>query len=303
MTTKPTLKPTHEAAWRVSAIAAVATAVGLLAGPSQARDEPIRIGWAAWADAEAVTKLAASLIEEHLDKDVELVLADIGLQYQGVANGDLDATMMSWQPWTHANYLDRVGTDLVQIGMVFSRGRGGWIVPDSIPRDMLSSIEDLNKPEVREKLGGRIQGIDPGAGLMQLSEDTIAAYGLDYDLVSASDAAMTAALDRAIRRDEWIVVTGWRPHWKFARYDLRYLEDPKGTLGGFERTHVVVRKEFFQDHPDVTELLDRMALPLDDLEAIIAQASQTSYEDAIRTYIDAHPARIRYWVTGEIEEP
>ncbi|RDD60424.1 hypothetical protein DRB17_18120 [Ferruginivarius sediminum] len=34
-------------------------------------------------------------------------------------------------------------------------------------------------------------------------------------------AGMTSSLKRAIEREEWVVVTGWSPHWRFGRWDLR----------------------------------------------------------------------------------
>src|SRR5690606_18514367 len=172
--------------------------------------------------------------------------------------------------------------------------------PTYVPEDQVKSIEDLKKPEVKEKLGGKIQGIDPGAGLMQASEKAINEYGLEgYELVSASDAAMLAAVDRATSRDEWIVATSWSPHWMFAKWDLRYLDDPKGVLGGLESVNKIVRKGFYQDHPDVYEFLNRMVLPISDVEAIMAEAQDSSYEEAIDKYIAENESRINYWVTGE----
>ncbi|HYG85667.1 MAG TPA: glycine betaine ABC transporter substrate-binding protein [Azospirillum sp.] len=283
----------------------VATVIGsaTLASPVFAAGEakPIRIGWTAWSDAEAVTKLAKRLIEEQLHQPVELVLADIGLQYQGLANGDLDFMMMSWLPTTHGSYLEKVGDKIVPLGMLYTRARLGWAVPDYVPADQVKTIADLAKPEVRAKLHGRVQGIDPGAGLMQASEKALKDYGLkDYDLVSASGAAMTAALGRAVKRNDWIVVTGWSPHWMFAKWKLRYLEDPKGSLGGMERVHVMARKNFYQDHPAVAEFLTRMYLPLEDLEGIMLEADDSSYEKAIDAYIANNKERVHYWVTGEM---
>jgi glycine betaine/proline transport system substrate-binding protein len=40
---------------------------------------------------------------------------------------------------------------------------------------------------------------------------------------------MVASLDKAIRDKEWIVVTGWKPHFKWSQNDLKYLKDPKGV--------------------------------------------------------------------------
>ena len=274
-------------------------------GSSYAADkQTLKIGWTAWSDAEAVTRLAANILENQMQQPVELVLLDIGIQYQGLANGDIDAMLMAWLPLTHKPYMDKVGKQLVNLGPLYTRARLGWVVPDYIPKDQLNSIEDLNNKKVMRKLSKQIYGIDPGAGLMQASEKTVTAYGLDrYRLVSSSGAGMTAALTRAIKQKKWIVVTGWSPHWMFSRWKLRYLEDPKLTLGGQERIHAMVRKGFDQDFPiEVTEFISRMFIPMDELENLIAKATDTSYETAINEYIENHKGKVNYWVTGKIRE-
>jgi glycine betaine/proline transport system substrate-binding protein len=278
--------------------------VAILVSNSHAAEKStLRIGWTAWSDAEAVTRLAAKILDSRLNQQVELVLLDIGIQYQGLANGDIDAMLMSWLPLTHKPYMEKLGDQVVNLGPLYTRARLGWVIPDYIPREQLNSIADLKEPKVARQLDSQIHGIDPGAGLMQASEQAIKDYGLDrYRLISSSGAAMTAALSRAIKRNKWIVVTGWSPHWKFSRWQLRYLEDPKKSLGGQERIHALVRRGFDEDFPvEVTEFLSRMYLPLDELEALMEQANNTSYEEAVNTYIETHSQRIDYWVTGNLE--
>lgn len=268
-------------------------------------EDPIQIGWTAWSDAEAITKIADQILEEKMGYEVDLIMADIGIQYQGLVKGDLDIMLMSWLPVTHKNYWKKVAGKVVNLGPIYTRAKLGWVIPDYIPPSKLNSVEDLQKPEVAEKLNKKIIGIDPGAGLMQASEKAVEKYGLSdigYNLVPSSGAGMTVALERAIRKNEWIVVTGWSPHWKFARWDLRYLEDPKGVLGGRERIHALARKGFYQDYPyEVFEFFCRLFIPLSELEEVMLQATESSYEDAADKYIKDHPRRVGYWVTGEFK--
>jgi glycine betaine/proline transport system substrate-binding protein len=282
--------------------AASCLAATLTLGSANAADKKINIGWTAWSDAEAVTKLAKKVLEDRMGYKVDLTMADIGIQYQGIATGKLDAMLMSWQPLTHKPYLDKVRQDVVDLGPMYTRAKLGWVVPAYVPESELKSIEDLKKPEVKQKLGGKIQGIDPGAGLMQASEKAIKDYGLtDYQLISASDAAMLSGVERAERRKEWIVATAWSPHWMFAKSELRYLDDPKGSLGGLESVNKLVRKGFYQEQPEAYEFLGRMVLPLADVEAIMFEAQNSSYEKAVDNYIAKNPDRIEYWVTGQMK--
>ena len=279
----------------------VTGALGMaLAGGAQAQDDTIEIGWTAWSDAEFVTKLASRLINENTDHTVELVQTDIAPQYQGIETGDIDAMMMAWLPATHEDYYEEIASNVENLGVLYNGARLGWVVPDYIPESQLSSLSDLSNESVRDELDGRITGIDPGAGLTQLSESAIEEYELDgYNLQTSSGAGMTAALDRATNREEWVVVTGWSPHWKFGAYDLRYLEDPQGVLGGPERVHVLARAGFDADYPQISQVLTRMYLSLDELQGYMFEARESSYDEAISQFIDENPDQVNYWLTGE----
>jgi glycine betaine/proline transport system substrate-binding protein len=291
--------------------------VGLLehvSGPERASDRPaavtdresprrrtLRLGWTAWADAEWITHLAARILEQRLGQPVELVMADVGLQYQGLSTGHLDAMLMAWLPVTHADYYEKVAGEVIDLGPLYTRARLGWAVPDYVPRERLESLEDLHDPEVRARLGGRVQGIDPGSGLMRASRHALRAYDLrDWELVPASSAAMTAALDRAVRRDEWIVITAWSPHWIFAAYDLRWLEDPRGVLGHQERVHALARAGFDQDFPPrVMGFLSRLFVPLEEVQKALLVANERSVDAAVDDFLARQGERVDYWVTGE----
>ncbi|KQW72738.1 glycine betaine ABC transporter substrate-binding protein [Ensifer sp. Root127] len=281
----------------IATIGLAAMFIGGPAGASFAQEtKPVKIGWAAWSDAEFVTKLAAKIIKDELGHEVELVQTDVAPLYQGVSRGDLDAMMMAWLPQTHADYYGKVKDKVETLGTVYEGANLGWVVPAYIPESELNSIEDLQKPEIKEKLTSTVQGIDPGAGLTRLSEKALKDYGLDgYKLQISSEAGMLTALDRAIRTEKWFVATSWSPHWMFGKYELRYIADPKGSLGEAEHVDVLARQGFKQDNPDVAAFLSRMKLPIGDLEAAMFQAQETSYEAAVEKYIADHPDQVKAW--------
>lgn len=256
----------------------------------------VKIGWAPWSDAEFVTKLAAKIIQDNLGQKVELVQTDVAPLYQGVSRGDLDAMLMAWLPATHADYYKRVEGKVEDLGSLYEGAKLGWVVPALIPESDIKSIEDLKKPDIREKLKGQIQGIDPGAGLTRLSEETVKAYDLDYKLQISSEAAMLTTVERANRSDGWFVATAWSPHWMFGKYKLRYLEDPKGSLGAAEHVSALARKGFKEDNPKVAALLEKMNIPLPDLEKAMFEAQETSYDKAVDKYIADNPDRIKEWL-------
>lgn len=272
--------------------------VALLA-PGARAETPLRLGWTAWSDAAFVTELAATLIEERLGQPVERVRAGIAEQYQGLVSGRIDAMLMSWQPRTHGPYLERVGSRVEDLGVLYDGARLGWAVPDYVPGDRLASLEDLRAPAVRARLEARIVGIDPGAGLTRLSGVALRRYGLDgYTLETGSERSMTAALAAAVAAGDWVVVTAWNPHWMFAAHGLRYLDDPQGALGGREQVHALARRGLYAERPRVAGLLGRMWLPLEELEQALLDAERRSVADAVEAYIAAHPARVDYWLSG-----
>jgi glycine betaine/proline transport system substrate-binding protein len=155
---------------------------------------------------------------------------------------------------------------------------------------------------VAEKFQGRVIGIEPGAGLMSASEEAIEAYGLtDYALMDGSSATMTATLADAIANEEWVIVTGWTPHWKFAKWDLKYLEDPKNVFGGDEQIHTLVRKGLDTDMPDVYALLDNFNWTSDDMAALMVSNSEEGsdeYANAV-AWIEENADKVAEWIPEE----
>src|SRR3546814_20889083 len=117
---------------------------------------------------------------------------------------------------------------------------------------------------MEDPFGSEVVGIEAGAGLTRVTRDeAMPAYGLDgYELTTSSTTAMLAALKEATEAEEPIVVTLWRPHWAYAAFPIRDLEDPEGAMGAAEEIHTIARKGFSGEFPDLAEAIS--AFEMDD---------------------------------------
>ncbi|MGG1660807.1 glycine betaine ABC transporter substrate-binding protein [Brevibacillus sp. NRS-1366] len=146
----------------------------------------------------------------------------------------------------------------------------------------------------------KIIGIDPGAGLMKATEKAMKEYDLkDWELVEGSSAAMTAALTQAYKDKKPIIVTGWTPHWMFSKFDMKYLEDPKGVFGKDEQIHTIVRKGLKEDQPSAYAFLDKFSWTPEDMEKVmLAIEDGKKPEEAAAEWVKNNEATVNKWVEG-----
>ncbi len=280
----------------LAVLCAAAMSVGLLVGCGQPRQDAtsdtIRLAYVNWAEGVAVTHLMTVLLED-MGYNVEATMADVAPIYSSVAQGNQDIMIETWLPHTHAAYFERFGNQVELISTWYDEARIGLVVPEFVTID---SIADMN--QYRDQFNGRITGIDAGAGIMASAENAIESYGLDFELLASSEAAMTAALQNAIDNGDWIVVTGWSPHWKFARFDLKYLEDPHGDFGATELVHSAARLGFSADFPEVAALFQNMTFNAEEIGSlmdIMDGVPDGGEERAVRSWIEDNAELVASW--------
>lgn len=276
-------------------VAVLGIAVGC--GKKESKTEEtktVRLVYVNWAEGIAMTNLAKAVIEEKLGYEVKTQVADVGPVYTSIAKGDNDAFLDGWLPVTHASYMEEYGDKIVDFGKNYDGARIGIVVPSYVT---INSIADMN--DVKDKFNGQIIGIDAGAGIMKATERAVSTYNLDYELVASSGPAMTAALKKAVDKNEWVAVTGWKPHWKFARWDLKFLEDPEGEYGAIENIHCIVRQGLVTDMPKVAAFLKAFHMDdqtLGDLMGKIAEADKADPSEVAKTWMNEHTALVDSWL-------
>jgi len=258
----------------------------------QSAEKEVRLLYVQWACASAETHVMAEILENKMGYKVELMDVAAAAMYEGLANGEADAIFTAWLPLTHGDYMDKVGDKVEDLGPSMEGAKIGLVVPKYVTID---SIEDLNAQ--KDKFKGQIIGIDSGAGIMKASNQALTEYGLDYEVVEGSEGTMIMSLKEAIDREEWVVVTGWTPHWKFARWDLKYLDDPKKVYGEAETINTIVRLGLKQDHPDAYELFDNFAWSPEDLGAAMALAEELGDPKlAAQKWVEQNPELVNSWL-------
>lgn len=153
---------------------------------------------------------------------------------------------------------------------------------------------------VGDSVDYKIIGIDPGAGLMKASAEVMVEYALDdWTLVEGSSAAMTAALQKAYAKEEPVIVTGWTPHWMFAKFDLKYLEDPKGVYGQDENIHTITRNGLKDDLPEAYQVLDQFTWTPEDMNVVMNSIIDgEDPEDAAATWVEENTDKVAEWTNG-----
>jgi glycine betaine/proline transport system substrate-binding protein len=254
----------------------------------------VKLAYVEWACATASTNVVKAVLQEKMGYRVKEMAVSAAAMWQATATGNVDGFVTAWLPSTHKSYLNGVKENVEIAGTLFSGAKIGLVVPKYVT---INSIGELNAHA--DKFGGKIIGIDPGAGLMSATEKVLKEYGLtNMRLMEGSGAIMTASIANAYKRKEWVVVTGWSPHWKFARWPLKYLADPKKIYGDEEQIQTIVHKDLKKNKPEVYAFLKRFKWPENGLQTVMGWNTLDDadpYENAKR-YLKEHPDVVKKWL-------
>ena len=262
----------------------------------------ITIGvFAGWDENYVVYELLRTALEEQGYTVTARELPEAGAVFTGVADGDIDVIVDAWFPNTHASYIEEFGDELESISCWFDEGFLTTAVNSDSPAQSLDELADY-----KDEYGGRIVGIDPGAGLTKTTkEQVIPTYGLeDWDYPTSSSPAMLTELEKAMNSGENIAVSLWHPHWAYAAYDIRDLEDPEGALGEAERLYNVGRPGFHEDFPNVAQLLNNLYVTNDQLleieDILVVQNNREQNAESVQAWLDENPDFIDNWRAGTL---
>jgi glycine betaine/proline transport system substrate-binding protein len=261
----------------------------------------LTLGNIGWQENVAVANLTKVVLEEDLDYDeVELKTLDVGLLFEGVAGGDLDAFQDVWIP-NHTQLLSEVENDVEHLDPWYEGTTSfGLAVPSYMKG--VNSIADLNQSGAE-----RIIGIEPGAIITtKIDEHVIPEYNLKLEHEPSSTAAMLAEVEGLYKDKEPFVFPPWCPNpmcgevsgwdaWGGTKdlggmFDFRYLEDPKNSQGNLDepaKISAIVNEDLADDEPVAYAFINN--LRLSDKELV-------TLENEIAAAGDNAPKGVQAWL-------
>ena len=277
-------------------LAVVASTAGCGGLGAVSGGKELALGYIEWDENVAVSSLTKVLLEEELGYTVELQRTNVAVVKQvfgGVAEGDLDAFQDVWMPNQRA-YLSEVEGNVEHLDPWFEGQTAQGI---AVPYYMdVRSLSELDRAGT-----DMIISIEPGSAVQpQIHDKVIPGYDLDMKLVESSTPAMLSELEKAYEMRQPIVFFGWSPHWMNARYDFRYLEDPKDLQGKFNdpaKISSIVNEDLPDDDPVAYAFLKVISLDeeqINQLEADINEAGDP--DEGVKVWLEKNRDVVKPWV-------
>lgn len=257
-------------------------------------DRSLKIVYTDWSESVAITYLSSVLLEEHMDYKVILKLTDVETAYREVANNEADVFTDAWLPETQKQYFDEYKDNIEMLGITYPEARTGLVVPSYSQLRTVDDLKNYNHP---------IVGIDAGAGVMQKTKDAIDVYSLSNSLLALSEEEMVEQLVDSIQRRKEIVVTGWEPHWIFARYEVRFLDDPDNIFGQKENIYSIANKELANKHPNAVRFFERMQLTEKQLNSLVYEVRVSEDPvNGVKKWMEQNEFIVNQWIKNLSKE-
>ncbi|TBU91221.1 glycine betaine ABC transporter substrate-binding protein [Phytopseudomonas dryadis] len=258
----------------------------------QAQEKVIKMGTLSWEDLTPITGITKKTLE-NAGYTVEVTsFSEWGIAYAALSKGDIQI-LTSQIDYAAHDYWNRNKNRLEKISPVSHGLYQGIAVPRYVTIDSLDQLNDN-----AGKFGNRIVGIEPGSGLMSDAANAVSAYGLKLNLLEGSTAAMTAALKSAVDRKDWVAVTIWEPSWMTQKFDVKFLEDPKGIFPPPQGYYWIAQKGFSEKNPQAREVIAGVYVPLADITAINGEVKDgKTMDQAIADWSDKNAELLKRWNT------
>lgn len=222
--------------------------------------------------------------------------------YPKLGSGEIDVFVATWIPYSHSVFWEKYKHVITPLGTGFTGGESFWAVPDYIPADVVSSIDDLKSPDVISRMRKKVRAIGASTGVTQRSKKVIKTYGLDdfgYWIAAGSDQDWIKSISTGIEAHEWFVFPIWQPQFLNKKYRFRKLSEPKQCMGGTDMGRITAHKNFVEKAPKRTiEVLKRISIGVDAITEMdfFVNVDHATPEEAAEKWLVENGLKLEYWL-------
>lgn len=226
----------------------------------------VRFSDVGWTDITATTAVTSEVVKG-LGYTPKTQLLSVPVTYTSLASGELDVFLGNWMPtmegdiakYREAGTVETVKTNLTGAKYTLAVNKAAF---DGGVR----TFADIAK--FKSKFRNRIYGIEPGNDGNRLIQEMIDKDAFDlkgFKLVESSEAGMLSEVQRAERRNKWVVFLGWEPHPMNSNFEIEYLDGGDDWFGpnfGGATVHTNTRKDYSTQCPNMGKLLTNLEFSL-----------------------------------------
>lgn len=285
----------------IGAAFSLLTAMGAFAAEPESC-KTVRYADPGWTDIASTNALLKAVIEP-LGYKADIATLSVPIVFRSLATSKLDIFLGSWMPAQTATVEPLVKDGSIELIKVnLSGNRFTLAVPGYVAKAGVNSFADLAAHS--DKFESKIYGIEAGSSLNQNLARMIEknAYGLGkWKLIESSEQGMMAQVERAVKRQAWVVFPAWEPHPMNEQYELTYLPGGDEYFGpnlGSAEVRTVARNGFSKECPNLTQLLKNMAFSVELENAMMTRilVGGISADKAAAEALQKNPAVLDTWL-------
>ena len=229
-----------------------------------AKTEEIELAIVNWPGVTQKTYVLKEVLD-NLGYETNITELTLPVILQSMVDGEIDAFAGSWfQTWGQPLQERLDDGSVIHVSTQIDNSTYTAAVPSYVYEAGVTSHEDL--AEHADRFDYRYLGLEEGNDGNQVIIDAIEndTYGLgDWELIPSGEAAMMADVMQAVEEEEWVVFSGWEPHWMNVLIDMEYLDDPEEIWGEDERIGTVARADLPQEQPNLYKFLEQFDITVD----------------------------------------
>ncbi|MDR6234546.1 choline ABC transporter substrate-binding protein [Pseudomonas oryzihabitans] len=266
--------------------------------------DKVRFADVGWTDITVTTAVTSEVLNA-LGYQTTTNMISVPVTYKSLQNKDIDVFLGNWMPSMAADikpYTDNGSVETLRANL--EGAKYTLAVPDYVYDAGVKTFADIAK--YADKFDGKIYGIEPGNDGNRLIQGMIDKNTFDlgkFKLVESSEAGMLSQVQRAERRQQWVVFLGWEPHPMNTRFKMKYLsggDDVFGPNYGGATIYTNVRKGYVQECPNVGKLLTNLSFTLDMENQLMDKVlnEKETASAAAKVWLKAHPQQLEQWLNG-----